>query len=411
MGLHSGLHIVVGEKYDLTSNIDVRDGLTNGAECIVKKIDYRVANSSRPSIIWLLFTEQNVGSTQRQEYRSLQSVNANTEQRTWTPIFEVSKQFGINKTSHFNYVRRQFPVRPAAAKTIHRCQGDSLANVAVDFSHRPRDHMHYVGLSRARKLDGLFIRHRNERRITISVKVKMEMECLRLFAQYSPSLLWSYNVPGTLSIFFQNVRSLVLHKDDVFHDFNVMSADVNIVVETNLTKSITNKDVSIPNFDLYRNDNCDTTVQACYGTALYIRQGLKVLSKPSRYNANGVEITISMLNRPVTNFHIVSIYTSTKVPFSMLLQAIQSVHENFLKNNSAVIIGDFNVDILQNTLQTEQLLTCMESIGFKQLIDKETTDFGSLLDHVYTNIPSFVLASGVLESYYSDHKPIILSFK
>ena len=41
----------------------------------------------------------------------------------------------------------QFPIRPAAAKTIHRCQGDSLDEAVVDFPASTREHMHYAGLS------------------------------------------------------------------------------------------------------------------------------------------------------------------------------------------------------------------------------------------------------------------------
>lgn len=61
MGLYSLVQIATGAKYDLTSNIDVTDGLTNGAECIIENIDYRVVNSSRPSIIWVSFSDSGIG--------------------------------------------------------------------------------------------------------------------------------------------------------------------------------------------------------------------------------------------------------------------------------------------------------------------------------------------------------------
>ena len=51
MGLHSVCSILKDAKYDLTTNVSVVDGMTNGAECILKKIDYRVPSSLRPSII------------------------------------------------------------------------------------------------------------------------------------------------------------------------------------------------------------------------------------------------------------------------------------------------------------------------------------------------------------------------
>ena len=57
MGLYSVCSILKEAKYDLTTNVSVVDGMTNGAECIIKKIDYRVPGSSRPSIIWVLFQE------------------------------------------------------------------------------------------------------------------------------------------------------------------------------------------------------------------------------------------------------------------------------------------------------------------------------------------------------------------
>lgn len=58
MGLYSNLYVATGAKYDLTSNVSVFDGLTNGTECTVYNIDYRDAGSIRPVIIWVLFSEQ-----------------------------------------------------------------------------------------------------------------------------------------------------------------------------------------------------------------------------------------------------------------------------------------------------------------------------------------------------------------
>ena len=71
MGLYSVCKILKEAKYDLTTNVSVVDGMTNGAECIIKKVDYRVLGSSRPSIIWVLFQEQYIGNDYRGEYSHL----------------------------------------------------------------------------------------------------------------------------------------------------------------------------------------------------------------------------------------------------------------------------------------------------------------------------------------------------
>ena len=53
--------------------------------------------------------------------------------KDWIPIFEVTRQFRINKKTQVCIFRRQFPFRPATAKTIHHCQGDILDEAVADF--------------------------------------------------------------------------------------------------------------------------------------------------------------------------------------------------------------------------------------------------------------------------------------
>ena len=43
---------------------------------------------------------------------------------------------------------------------------------------------------------------------------------------------------------------------------------------------------------------------------------------------------------------------------------------------------------------------------YVQLISQVTTDYKSQIDHIYTTINGRIINSGVLESYFSDHKPI-----
>ena len=51
----------------------------------------------------------------------------------------------------------------------------------------------------------------------------------------------------------------------------------------------------------------------------------------------------------------------------------------------------------------------IEEKQYVQLINQVTTDYKTQIDHIYTNIPERVKNSGVLESYFSDHKPIFAS--
>ena len=49
--LMKSLTLVVGMIVVITVNVDVEDGLTNGATGVVKHIDYRMEGTNRPSII------------------------------------------------------------------------------------------------------------------------------------------------------------------------------------------------------------------------------------------------------------------------------------------------------------------------------------------------------------------------
>ena len=103
--------------------------MANGAECLIAQIDYRVKDSTRPSTLWVSFPQASIGHNHRNEFAHLFIKNMD---RTWTPILEITRQFKISKQHQCQILRGQYPLRPAAAKTIHRCQGDTLNEAVLD---------------------------------------------------------------------------------------------------------------------------------------------------------------------------------------------------------------------------------------------------------------------------------------
>ena len=51
----------------------------------------------------------------------------------------------------------------------------------------------------------------------------------------------------------------------------------------------------------------------------------------------------------------------------------------------------------------------MEDKHYVQVINQLTTNYKTQIYHIYTNIPERIKNSGVLESYFSDHRPIFAS--
>ena len=166
-------------KYNISVNVNVEDGLANGTTGKVKFIQYKIEGSNRPSIIWMKFEDPRIGKATREKYFQRGFYNSNI-QRDWTPIFEVERTF-LYKFKM--YQRIQFPLRPAAAKTVHKGQGITEDEVVVDLTQykgvRKVPHIHYVAFSRVRKLENLFILNLNEAAIGLDEQVHVEMQRLR----------------------------------------------------------------------------------------------------------------------------------------------------------------------------------------------------------------------------------------
>lgn len=83
-------------------------------------------NEKATGVIWVQFDHANVGEKTLHDNRQLYVQDI---EPPWTRIKPITSQFAIGRTRTVRVVRKQFPLRPAAAKTIHRSQGDTETKV------------------------------------------------------------------------------------------------------------------------------------------------------------------------------------------------------------------------------------------------------------------------------------------
>ena len=196
--LMKSLTLVVGMIVAHTANVDVEDGLTNGATGVVKYIDYRMEETNRPSFVWVLFDDPRIGRTAREKYRKLYNRNIDRE---WTPVFDVQRTFIVN---YKTYQRIQFPLTPASGKSFWKAEGATVDEVVVDLSQFKRI---YVALSRVKKLENLYIFNMNEGAIDLDKQVTTEMHRLRTEASLELCYVPLYKVqPDKVNIAFNNAR-------------------------------------------------------------------------------------------------------------------------------------------------------------------------------------------------------------
>ena len=183
-GLHSTLKLAIGARVMLTANVDVSDGLVNGARGEV--VHVVTNNTNDVTSILVKFDNSRVGlkSIQTSPYRA-RFANAGSEIK-----------------------RLQFPLTLAWATTIHKVQGLTLDEIVVDMKGgRFSPGQAYVAFSRVKTLAGLHILNFNSKAIKKSIDVENEM--LRLKSKLLQPLSSVTCDPSThVTISLLNVRSM-----------------------------------------------------------------------------------------------------------------------------------------------------------------------------------------------------------
>ena len=400
--LFTCLRVGEGLRYEMTNNIDVEDGLTNGSGCQLQCIQH-LTDSAVPSILWVKFDHSAVGRKAKQKFKNFLTGNID---RDWTPIFAISRTFSYGK-NHSIVARKQFPLRAAAGKTIHKCQGDTVREIVVHMGSRKVRHSHYVAMSRVTKISGLHILNLNEEKISVDDRVKEEMKRLQTQSLLELCFLPVYQIPGNKhKIIFQNARSFNLHYPDLKSDLNFTSADIITISETRLLATDMNENFALNNFyPIIRNDQVPTNPECrpSHGVAFYLRDNYAKL-RDYHFSSKNVEYSllecqdISMLCKPMT---IIVLYRASTCKLLEFKQICEDIQRSINYSYHTVIIGDFN-DISNVTLSSLQQLW-----KFDQLVTDFTTDNNTTIDLCFGDRSTVTLS--VIECSWSDHKTLVAS--
>ena len=401
--LKKSLTVVVGMIVVHTANVDVEDGLTNGATGVVKHVDFRwMEGTNRPSIIWVLFDDPRVGRATREKNKKFYNSSIHSD---WTPVFETQRTFIVN---YKTFQRSQFPVTPASGKTVWKAEGATVDKVVVDLSQivtKKIPHVHYVAFSRVKKLEDLYILNMNEAAMALDDDVTIEMQRLRTDAALELCYVPLYKIGSDKTkIAFNNARSLHKHYKDVQFEPNVLAADIIGFAETRLCSRDENVHFALKRFRLIRLDDTvkETNNRPYHGLALYVKEYLQI-QKVVKMQCKSFEFIFT------NTFSIQRSYVQVVV----LYKYPKSSQTDFRKdlnchlrpvidlNAKLVILGDFNIQIDGTSTGfvdfVETLFGCMQQI--KQC----TTDSGSVLDLIFSNSEGLC---DVIEAYWSDHKLI-----
>lgn len=158
-GIPYETNLQIGAVYFVSTNVDVEDGLFNGATGVLKLFVFSDEFHKVPKRAWLKFDHPLIGMKKRELTKSYQEKNH--IDLSLVAVDHVKKN--ISKTGRHNgllIVRKQIPLVAASGMTINKAQGSSLPFVVVEMNKKTkymtRERL-YVACSRATFKNELFI--------------------------------------------------------------------------------------------------------------------------------------------------------------------------------------------------------------------------------------------------------------
>ena len=193
--LLSELNLKIGAPVVVTTNHAKQkyreDGIVNGARGYVQSFQVSKDDPYKVEIIWVVFNKVSVGRLYRFEHNYLKK-NHNPGHELATPILPQRKNFTV-KFGNVEYQRTNFPLSLAYAITAHKCQGETLEEVIIDFGpdvvHKIKNYIcpgsFYVALTRVKMGSKVFLRSFDQSFIKVNKSIEEKVNAMRKFRKYN----------------------------------------------------------------------------------------------------------------------------------------------------------------------------------------------------------------------------------
>ena len=368
-----------------------------------KVMAFKKNEKGRIHKILVKFDDEKVGKAAKTTSRYRQ------EYPNCVPIERHKGQYQKQGNKGAQITRMQFPLTLSWAVTIHKCQGLTLENIVVDMKGRFNWGQAYVALSRVKSLQGLYITNFNQSAIKTDSAVTDVMNDLR--TKQLPVICNNdhdiMNLPAAITVGHLNIHYFLEKQNDLINEFNVLKdIDIMCFTETYLEKSHDiNKYLETFSYKAYRMNK--NNASNMYGVMVCIPKKLK----SQIVNIEGLrqcEICATLVKLPERNLIVCALYMRPVLTLKAKLQEMKLLISQLPGDSECILIGDFNHDLSVD--ENKHFTKDIEKMGFYQYVTESTTDYGSILDHVYYNGRKNI-RTDVLDTYYSDHDCVTVAIE
>lgn len=410
----------------ITSNIDVSDGLVNGAYGILEAITFV---NNKIFLIWLKFKDEKVGKIQKGKYK-----NSKHHIPNCVPLekarFEIFKTDSSGKNSKFTRaIREQFLIVMCESMTIYKGQGQTFDAICLDVTGIcNKTALIFVGLSRS-DFNNVYItgtlmmpvKNPNKQNKKKEIKTTKENEDDILDENLPEAVreinrmrkeqllkipfedLENYKDPN-FSIIYQNINGYASKIEFVIADTYYHQAEIMIFSETNTG---TVNDYPASHKVVYPKPEDKIKSRKSRGVIILSKSNSTVEHLERNILTDDVELYSFIIN----DHYVITGYRSPNSSVNNFVSILQDFVINAPKNLFITIIGDFNLEsgIRERKFQK----TVIENLDFPSEYDHSksfrnllcpmdiTTNRGTQIDVVFSSSPKS--GGGTYFSYFSDH--------
>lgn len=401
IGLPFSISLKSGLPVELTSNVNVSDGLCNGSDGKF----VAVTGAGSECTLWVEFNSKDVGKQLRSQpaIRALQAQHDLCNDLT--PVVLVTKDIRY-QTGALHFKRTQFPIVLACGRTVHHAQGSTFVEGGINLcgtkkmgTKKPpyNTGMHYTALSRFTNLSNVRLESFDIEHAVVSESVKTEMARLREDAVLKTTVPCFSSATDCLRLYSHNVRSFRKHLQSIAKCSTLQACSVAFLQETHCEiATVCGEELSIlqcVEMPGSRSRPCgiafvsfkeSCVLQEIYRTVISDTCQIEILAVRCRYQ--NMECCI------------IGVYQA--------LSAAVAYCSGF----DIIAVGDFNVDLDDpRDGHTATLTKHMDKLGLVNVHTLPTRCCGpsrSRIDHIWA-CSDVAVDANVGYAWYSDHDPLL----